>query len=214
MFVQSFLIVGIAIIGVCMILIILILLYLYLRVNRELSSVDQEFTQYKNEREESAHKALLAAEQKAQQIINETKVFTDEIKTSLQNTISKSINEGTSTYASLLSDIKNKTAGQILQIEKTLENQTASEVKEMALAADKESKEIGLNLRKISEEKQHEYLKEMEEQKQKDIQELKNKVMSLLPEVMKETISKSLSREDQERIALESINKIKSKYGI
>lgn len=203
MYIQTFLIQGAALISACLVLMVTVLSYLYFRANKALFSLEEKFTQYKESNESEANRILQEAKEKALHIVQESTLFDQEIKNNLEKAIYESIQKGTTTYTNLLTDIKNKTVTDLANIEKVLEAKANSGVAQ-----------ISETINKTTEETERMFAKTIDEQKEKELSLLKQKVLAMLPEVLEETTLNSLSRENQEQIALDAINKIKINHGL
>lgn len=112
--------------------------YLYLAKNRELNSLNKEFTLFKSNADSEVKKIISSANSAASETLSKTNLLTDEAKKSLLNSINKMSSEGVLTYEKLLEQLES-TAKQ--QAEKIGDSMSALMSQSAKTAADKLSSE-------------------------------------------------------------------------
>lgn len=195
MFVQSFLLYGFAIVMLSLLLLLAVSLVMLIRENSARSALIKEFTLYKRDNEKKAAAELDNAKKRATEIIRNTQFFTDSLKTAAVSSIEESLKNGKNTYDHLLQTLGDKTASELIDFSNGIKNNVSEEAK------------------KITNEMETEMQKEKEIAETAFLEKLQRQSVSLLSEVLKESVSNSLTEEEKEKIVLTSLDKIKKEYG-
>lgn len=202
MFIQPFLLYGIAIVAACLVVMLVAVAVLYFRINRAFSMMSMEFTLYKKENEKNAKAALDNALHKADEIIKDTQLFTDEMKKGVHEAVSKSVNQGQSTYAQILSDVGNKSANELVtfshSLQETMKNQ---------------SEQLTAQLQKEVAGEQNSFEEAVSKGEELILKELSEKAQKMLPVIIKDALGHALTEEESERLIINSLEKIKKQHG-
>lgn len=192
MYLQPFLIYGSVLVLVCLVVLLIVIAFLYSRLNKAFYALSMDFTLYKKDNEKKAAEALEMAQAKAQQIIKDTQFFSEEMKKEVLSSVNKSISEGHLSYEQIISDVGRKSGEDI----KNETSQMTSIYKE-ELQKEKET-----------------FKKSLEEGEQKILDEVKAKASTMLSEILSETVRKSLSKEESEKLVMDSLEEVKKEYGL
>ena len=202
MYIQPFFFYGIGIIAVCLVAIILATTLLYFRVLKAFSALKTEFTQYKNENESQAQQALNDATAKAQEIIKGSQFFTNDMKNAILNVLSQSASASKSTYEQILHEVANKSVSELLSFSSDLKGHLSNEATTLTTQLKKE----------IADEEQgfHQAVQQGEAQVLKQLQ---IKAAQMLPQVLKESAKRAITKEESEALVLQVLETVKKEHG-
>lgn len=194
---------GVAIIVVCLIAMLVAICVLYIRVNKALLSMNTEFTLYKRDTEGQAKAALDSAEKKAQELIADTKLFTEQMKASVLDSVNKSIANGNKTYEQIVSDLGKKSTQELIEFSKELENTLSKETKGLTAEYQKQL---------VNEEKA--FQENLHQGEVTILNDFKTDASKMLKDVLADALQKSISQEEAEKYILDSLEKIKKQHGL
>lgn len=202
MLIEPFFIIGLLVVFGCFVLIVISVVVLYFRTSKALSALNTEFVLYKRDHEQKAREALLVATKKAEEIISSTQIFSNETKKWVMDAVSKSVINGSNTYEQIISDLGKKSVSDFISYSDTLKKSIEAQTTNLT---DSYKKQL-----EVEESTFHNSL---EKNQESILLEIKSRAASLLTEVVKDSVSRSLTKEEAEDLVLTGLNKIKKSHG-